>query len=65
MIDLLLPFTIGTWQESKPVTVRLVKGTNTLSFTRSVPEDYEKIFWQRSGPEFGGVTVRSFMLQRD
>ncbi len=61
--DLPLPYTIGEWGESKPVTVSLVKGKNTLSFTRRVPEEYGKHVWTRSGPEYGGVSIRSFCLQ--
>ena len=62
MTDFPLPFTIGSWQDSKPVKVSLVKGKNSLRFTRSLPEDYAKISWQHSGPQYGGVTLRSFAL---
>lgn len=64
MTDLPLPYTIGEWCESKPVTVSLVKGKNTLSFTRRVPEEYGKHVWTRSGPEYGGVSIRAFTLQK-
>ncbi len=63
MIDLPLPYTIGEWGESKPVTISLVKGKNTISFTRRVPEEYGKHVWTRSGPEYGGVSIRSFTLR--
>lgn len=63
MIDIPLPYTIGMWQESKPVKIPLAKGMNTLSFTRSVPEEFGKHVWTRSGPEYGGVSIRSFTLQ--
>jgi len=59
-VDIPLPYTIGMWQESKLVKLSLVRGKNTLSFTRSVPEEFGKLVWSRSGPEFGGVTIRSF-----
>jgi len=62
-IDLPLPYTIGSWADSAPITIPLVKGKNTLSFTRAVPEQFGKLVWSRSGPEYGGVSIRSFALQ--
>jgi hypothetical protein len=32
-----LPYTIGRWEETKPVEIALAKGRNTLRFTRKVP----------------------------
>jgi hypothetical protein len=61
--NLPLPYTIGLWEESKPVNVPLRQGKNTLSFTRSVPAEFAKHVWTRSGPEYGGVSIRSFALQ--
>lgn len=45
-----LPFTCGTWQDSKPVTVTLKKGKNVLRFCRDNPPQY-------------GVAVKSFTLR--
>jgi hypothetical protein len=63
MIDLPLPYTIGMWEESTPVRVPLRQGKNTLAFTRSVPAEFGKLVWTCSGPEYGGVSIRSFALQ--
>ncbi|MBI1335466.1 MAG: hypothetical protein GC164_00725 [Phycisphaera sp.] len=60
--DIPLPFTLGQWVDSEPVRITLVAGTNTLNFTRRVPEQYGKLVWTSSGPEFGGVTIRQFTL---
>ena len=62
-LDLPLPYTIGMWEESKPIKIPLQQGKNTLSFTRRVPEEFAKHVWTRSGPEYGGVSIRSFALQ--
>jgi formylglycine-generating enzyme required for sulfatase activity len=45
-----LPFTNGSWQETRPVEVVLHKGENTLKFWRDNPPQY-------------GVTVRQFTLE--
>lgn len=45
-----LPFTLGKWQESDPVTVTLKEGTNVLRF------------W-RDNPPQQGVSVQSFTLK--
>ena len=37
MVDVALPYTCGTWKDSKPVTVELNEGRNTLEFTSKVP----------------------------
>lgn len=62
LIDVPLPYTIGLWQDTEPVKIPLVKGKNTLSFTRSVPKEFGKLVWTHSGPEYGGVTIRQFIL---
>jgi hypothetical protein len=61
-LDVPLPYTIGRWQDTKPVRISLAKGRNTLSFTRSVPAEFAKLVWTHSGPEYGGVTIRSLTL---
>ncbi|MDA1252842.1 MAG: SUMF1/EgtB/PvdO family nonheme iron enzyme, partial [Planctomycetota bacterium] len=35
-----MPFTVGNWQESAPVTVTLNEGENTLRFWRDQPPQY-------------------------
>jgi formylglycine-generating enzyme required for sulfatase activity len=35
-----MPFTVGKWQESKPVTLTLEEGENTLRFWRDQPPQY-------------------------
>ena len=45
-----MPFTEGEWQNSKPVTVTLVKGENTLRFWRDAPPQK-------------GVAVKKFTLE--
>ncbi|KPJ76069.1 MAG: hypothetical protein AMK72_00345 [Planctomycetes bacterium SM23_25] len=48
-IDIALPYTIGMWEESKPVDISLVKGKNTLRFTRKAPNH--------------GLTIKDFTLK--
>ncbi|HUT12255.1 MAG TPA: SUMF1/EgtB/PvdO family nonheme iron enzyme [Thermoguttaceae bacterium] len=35
-----MPFTVGNWQDSKPVTLALEEGENTLRFSRNNPPQY-------------------------
>jgi hypothetical protein len=35
-----MPFTLGKWQESEPVTLTLKKGENILRFSRNKPPQY-------------------------
>lgn len=65
VIDMPLPFTLGTWQESEPVTLILKKGKNTLSFTRNLPDDYAKTYWQHSGAKYGGISLYRLTLKPD
>ena len=44
-----VPFTVGSWQDSKPVTVTLKQGENTLRFWRDSPPQY-------------GLAIKSFTL---
>ena len=44
-----MPFTLGQWQESDPVTVTLAEGENILRFSRNNP------------PQFG-MAVKDFTL---
>jgi len=36
-VNMEMPFTVGKWEKSKPVEITLVKGQNTLKFTRNDP----------------------------
>jgi hypothetical protein len=45
-----LPFTIGAWGESEPVTVTFKQGANTLHF------------WRERAPQYG-VAVKAFTLK--
>jgi len=47
-VDIAVPYTIGLWEETRPVEIALVKGRNTLRFARQVP-NY-------------GVTIKKFTL---
>jgi formylglycine-generating enzyme required for sulfatase activity len=39
-ITMEMPFTVGNWQDSKPVTLTLEEGENTLRFWRDQPPQY-------------------------
>jgi len=45
-----LPFALGQWQESEPVTLTLEEGENTLRFWRDQPPQY-------------GMAVKEFTLK--
>ncbi len=62
-LEFKMPYTVGMWGESEPLVVSLNKGINTLSFTRTVPGDFEKEGYKFAGPQFGGVTIKSFTLK--
>jgi hypothetical protein len=47
--DVAVPFTIGTWDQTQPVEVSLVKGRNVLRFSRNEPVK--------------GLTVKEFTLK--
>jgi hypothetical protein len=36
-VEIALPYTLGMWEATQPVQVALVKGKNTLVFTRNDP----------------------------
>ena len=44
-----MPFTVGNWQDSKPVTLTLEEGENTLRFWRNRPPQY-------------GLSIKTFTL---
>ncbi len=48
-VDIALPFTVGMWDETKPVDIALVEGRNVLTFSR-----------KHEGLK--GVTIREFKL---
>ena len=58
-----MPYTVGKWGETQPVTIALTKGRNVLAFTRTVPEDCLKEGYRFAGPEFGGISIQSFLLK--
>lgn len=45
-----LPFTLGAWQDTEPVTLNLKQGENKLKF------------WRTDGPQYG-IAVKSFTLK--
>jgi formylglycine-generating enzyme required for sulfatase activity len=45
-----MPFTLGKWQASEPVTITLKEGTNVLRFWRDAPPQY-------------GLAIKSFILK--
>ena len=47
---MIMPFTCGKWQDSKPVTITLKQGPNTLNFYRLTPPQY-------------GMAVKSYTLK--
>jgi hypothetical protein len=49
-VAIVLPFTIGAWGESEPVTVPLQQGKNTLRF------------WRDQAPQ-DGVALKEFTLK--
>jgi hypothetical protein len=48
LVDVALPYTCGMWKDTKPVTIALKKGKNTLGFTCKSPNK--------------GVTIKHFTL---
>ncbi len=48
MVDVELPFTLGKWERTKPVTIHLKKGRNSLQFTLRAPNK--------------GLTIKEFTL---
>jgi len=44
-----MPFTVGNWQDSKPVTLTLERGENTLRFWRNDPPQH-------------GLAIKNFTL---
>ena len=49
-IPMTMPFTVGKWQDCKPVTLTLKKGENALHFSRRKPPQY-------------GLAIKSFTLK--
>jgi len=58
-----MPYTVGKWGTTASVTVSLAKGMNKLSFNRTVIPDFIKEGYKFAGPEYGGITVKEFILQ--
>ncbi len=49
MVDIAVPYTIGDWKETSPVTIDLNEGKNTLEFTSKAPNK--------------GITIKSYTLR--
>jgi hypothetical protein len=58
-----MPYTVGKWETSAPVTVSLAKGKNKITFNRTVIEDFKQEGYKFAGPEFGGITIKEFTLK--
>jgi hypothetical protein len=58
-----MPYTVGKWGVTAPVTVSLTKGVNKLTFNRTVIPDFIKEGYKFAGPEYGGITVKDFVLK--
>ncbi len=58
-----MPYTVGKWGATAPVTVSLSKGMNKLTFNRTVIPDFIKEGYKFAGPEYGGITVKEFTLK--
>ncbi len=58
-----MPYTVGKWGVTAPVTVSLTKGVNKLTFNRTVIPDFIKEGYKFAGPEYGGITVKEFTLK--
>ena len=53
-INLPLPYTKGSWAQTKPVEIALLKGKNVLRFTRNPPTDPKLQNW--------GLSIKDFTL---
>ncbi len=58
-----MPYTVGKWGVTAPVTVSLTKGMNKITFDRTVIPDFIKEGYKFAGPEYGGITVKEFTLK--
>jgi hypothetical protein len=47
-VEIAVPYTLGKWEQTKPVEITLVKGPNVLRFTRPAPSR--------------GLTIKQFTL---
>jgi hypothetical protein len=62
-VRLEMPYTVGKWETTAPVTVSLRKGMNKISFNRTVIPDFIKEGYKFAGPEYGGITIKDFVLK--
>jgi hypothetical protein len=58
-----MPYTVGKWGGTTPVTVSLTKGVNKMTFQRTVIADFIKEGYRFAGPEYGGITIKDFELK--
>lgn len=61
-IEMPLPFSVGMWEQTQPITVRLNKGVNTLAFTRFPADKRGKELPKDQKPVPGGVSIHDFTL---
>jgi len=57
-----IPYTVGKWGKSAPLTLSLQAGKNTITLNRTVPEDFEKEGYRYASDELGGITLRTLTL---
>jgi len=50
-ISIDMPYTIGMWEETKPVTLPLKQGENIIKFTRKLPQKGLSIKWFKLTPD--------------
>lgn len=50
-ISIDMPYTIGMWEETKPVTLTLKQGENIIKFTRKLPQKGLSIKWFKLTPD--------------
>ena len=54
-VTVALPFTVGVWRRSKSVEINIIKGKNTLKFSRAAEQ-------VESGGRYRGVAFKEFVL---
>jgi hypothetical protein len=57
------PYTAGKWQDTKPVTLTLKKGKNTLLFNRSNPKEPQPVDGKDTLHFQRGIAIKSFTLK--
>jgi formylglycine-generating enzyme required for sulfatase activity len=57
------PYTAGKWLDTKPVTIALKKGPNTLLFNRSNPKEAQPVNGKDTLHFQRGIAIKSFTLK--